>query len=128
LSQAHLNEQNAASSQLSRDVLFGENPEATVPDELSDATISEYLASAGGLYEGAATDYMLIYDLPRAFKYYRKAAQNCRKAAEFSTEDGPKLLEKAQEYRDKATVIRQQLARKSLRRRRFSLGFLARLR
>lgn len=128
LSVAQLNERHARSSQLSREVLFQEDPEASLPEELSDKAISEYLANAGDLYGATATDYVLMSDLPRAFKYFRKAAQHCGRAAALGAENGAKLLEKAEEYKEKTVIVRQELARRSIRRRKLSLGFLARLR
>ncbi len=126
LSRAHLNARLAESSQLARGVFFEENPEARLPEELSDEAISDYLANAGNLYGNAATDYVLVSDPVRAFKYFRKAAQHCRRAADFAAEDGTKLLGAAQEYTDKSAIVRQELARRSIRRRRFSLRFLGR--
>ncbi len=128
LSQAHLNEQSAESARLSRETLFGENPGASVPEELSDEAISQYLASAGDFYAGAAADYLRISDLPRAYKYFRKAARHGGRAAALAAEDGPKLLQKSQAYQDQAAVVRQELARRSLLRIKWSLGFLTRSR
>jgi len=128
LSRARLSERHAASSRLARETLFEEDPGANVPEELSDKVISRYLADAGLVYGGAATDYLLVLDLVRAFKYFRKAAQHCTAAAELATEEGPALLEKSREYKGKANMVRQELAKKSVLRRRWSLGFLARIR
>ncbi len=127
LNRAHLNAQLAESSQLARGVFFDENPEARLPEELSDEAISDYLAIAGNLYGNAATDYVLISDPARAFKYFRKAAQHCTRAAGFAAENGSELLEAAQEYTHKSAIVRQEVARRSIRRRRFSLRFLGRL-
>lgn len=126
LNRARLNERNAESSRLARRTFFQENPGASLPEELTDGAISEYLAEAGDLYGKAATDYVLISDLTLAFKYFRKAAQLCRRSAGLAAEDGAKLLEKAQEYGYKSAMVRQELARRSIQRRRFSLGILGR--
>ena len=117
LSRAHLHEQHAESTRLARETLFAENPEVGLPEELSDKTISQYLASAGDLYGNAATDYVLISDPVRAYKYFGKAAQHYRGAADLATENGYELLEKAQEYQGKAALVRQQLAKRSILRR-----------
>ena len=128
LSKARLSEQHAESSRLARETLFQENPQATLPEELSDKTVSTYLAGAGELYASAAVDYVLISDLPTAFKYFRRASQLFRKAAGMEVEDRAKLLDKVQEYKDKTAIIRQRVASRSIRRRRLSLGILGRLR
>jgi hypothetical protein len=128
LSRAQLNERHAESSRLAGETLFRENPEANLPEELSDKAIAQYLASAGDFYGNAATDLILISDLKRAFKYFRKAAECCRRAADVGVEDASPLLEKRQEYLDKAAMVRQALARRRILTRRFGLGFWARLR
>ncbi len=63
-----------------------------------------------------------------ALKYFRKAAQHYGAAAEFDVETGDELLDRASDYRNKAAIVRQQLARGSVRRRRWSLGLLKRRR
>ncbi len=126
LSGARVNQRHATSSRLARETLFGENPEAALPEELSDKAISQYLADAGSLYGSAATDYVCIADLAMALKYFRKAAKHYSAAAGFATETGAELLERARDYRDKAAIVRQQLAGRSVRRRRCSLGLLKR--
>lgn len=126
LSKARLDERNATSSRLARTTLFGEDPQAALPEEFSDKVISGYFASAGDLYGAAATDYVVISDLAMAFKYFSKAARHCATAAELGAEDAPELLEKARQYKHTAAIVRHKLARKSILRRRLSLGLLAR--
>ena len=128
VNKARLNEQQAASSRLARKTLFGEDPRADVPEELSDAAISQYLADAATLYAGVATDYMLISDPVRAYQYFSRAARLCATAAEAATNNGSKLLDEALQYKDKASIVRHDLAKRSVRRKRLSLGFLPRLR
>jgi hypothetical protein len=135
LSEARLKERSAESSWLTqkelleeRRRLLEEDPRVPVPEELSDEAAVEYLADAGDLYGSAATDYLLIADPLAAFKYYRKAFRLCRMAADMAVEDRSGLSDKAQEYKEKTAVVRLEVASRSMRRRRFSLGLLGRLR
>ncbi|MBN2474909.1 MAG: hypothetical protein JXB62_09905 [Pirellulales bacterium] len=126
LSNAHLSERNAASSQLSREVLLREDPQASLPEEFSDKAVVDYLINAGSLYADAAVDYILISDPARAYKYFRKAMLNCRKAVQLSGNNSVELGEKVREYADRAALMRQKVAQKNIRRRRLSLGLLSR--
>ncbi len=128
LQRAHVDEQHAAGSLLAREVLFKEDPQATMPEELSDKVVAEYLANAGEFYAGAATDYLSTSDLLRAYKYFRKAARQFALADELDVENGQTLREKARRYRDRTAMARQELARRSVRRKRWSLGLLGRVR
>jgi hypothetical protein len=128
LTKAHLSEKHAVSAMLSREELSREAPEAGVPDELSDKAIAGHFADAAGYYGAAAMDNAATGDLPRAFKYYRKAAIHARRAATLQTPGDAKLLEQAKEYKGKAAIVRQEIARRTLLRKRFSLGILKRRR
>jgi hypothetical protein len=128
LSKAHLSEKNAVSTVLSREELFREAPEAEVPDELSDKAISGHFASAGNLYESAAVDSLATADLPRAFRYYRRAVANFGRAAGLQRQCDDALLEKIQQCKKKTAVVRQELAKRTRCRKRLSLGFLKRRR
>ena len=143
LTMAHLNERNAASGVLSRKELEREDPQAALPGELSDQTLCQYFANAGVLYSDAAIQYVLKADLRRAFKYFRRAAKICTNAAKLQpvregdspifveqksgqspTYAGRDLSEAARWHAERATMVRQELARRSLRRKRLSLGLL----
>jgi hypothetical protein len=128
LKRADLQQQHAMISQLSRDELFREDPQANAPEELSDQAISAYLAAAGGLYGAAATDCLLIVDLRRAFKYFRKAAHDYRRAVALLGPCDCGLSRSAREYQERAAIVRQELARRTLRRKRLSLGLWKRSR
>jgi hypothetical protein len=128
LKKADLNERHATSSELARAELVREDPAAAVPEELSDRTLAEYLASAGHLYATAAVDYVLLADLGRAYGCFRKASASCRRAAAFCVNGHAEWAAEAAECREKAALVRQELARRSIRRRTWSLGLLHRLR
>jgi hypothetical protein len=128
LTKAHLSEKHAVSTMLSREELSREAPEAGVPDELSDKAIAGHFANAAGFYSAAAMDSVATGDLPRAFKYYRKAAIHARRAAALQTPCDAKLLEQVREYKGKAVIVRQEIARRTVLRKRFSLGILKRRR
>lgn len=128
VTKAHLSERNGVSSILSREVLFQEDSQASVPDELSDQAIARHFASAGELYGSAAVDCVLTRQPIRAFKYFRKAAGYTARAARLYIPCDEKLAQKAREYGERAATIRQEVARKTLLRKKLSLGFLGRLR
>lgn len=128
LKKADLNERHATSSELARAELVRENPAAEVPEELSDRALAEYLANAGHLYGTAAVDYVLLADLGRAYRCYRKAAASCRRAAAFYSNGHADWATAAADFAEKAAVVRHELARRSVRRRKWSLGLLHRLR
>jgi hypothetical protein len=128
LKKADLNERHATSSELARAELVREDPAAAVPEELSDRALAEYLANAGQLYATAAVDYVLLADLGRAFHCYRKASASCRRAAAFCSNGHAEWAAEATQYREKASLVRQELAQRSIRRRKWSLGLLHRLR
>jgi hypothetical protein len=127
LREAHSNENMAASSELSRQEFVREDQQAELPAELSDEVVSQYYANAAGFYEGAALDYVVKSDLPRAFKNCRKAAAAYARAAQLASANRPSLLEKATDCKTKLALIRYALAKKNLRRRALSLGCLGRL-
>jgi hypothetical protein len=128
LGKAHLSEQEAISSMLARKSLFREDPSRSAPEELSNGAISAYWANAGDLYGAAATEYVLLSELASAFKCFRKASVQCQQAAELQSPGSSRLLEKLREYKQKAAILRHELARRSLRRKKLSLGLLGRLR
>lgn len=128
LNKARLSEDSATSAELSRRELRREAPEASVPEELSEAAVSAHLTRAANLYAVAATKYVRVPDLSRAFRYFRRAANLCARAAESQTPTRAELLQEASKYKNWAAIIRQEHARKSLRRRRLSLGLLRRRR
>jgi len=128
LQNARLNECNATSTRLAGDVFRQENSEIALPEELSNRTISKYLANAGGYYAAAAMDYVSVSDFRRAFKYFRRASRRCFRAAELDADRGSELWKTANEYANTAAFIRQHVARRSLLRKKLSFGLLARLR
>lgn len=128
LREANLNVNNAVSGRLAREQLFRENPAADLPEEFADRTIAQYYASAARLYGQAASAYVLRHDLSRAYKNYRKAAACYLTAAALRCESERECRDKAQDYRERAAVIRQHLARKGILMSRLSLGWLRRRR
>ena len=128
LSQAHQNQRNAESSRLARETLLQEDPQAEPPEELSLSVIAGYHSMSGGMYESAALDYLFAHDLLRAYTYARKACRQWRFAAEMVREESQRSLEHARECCWRCAMIRQEIARRSLRRRRWSLGLLGRMR
>jgi hypothetical protein len=128
LSAARQNESYALSAMLLKREAFKEAPQDDAPSELSDPAISQYFSNAAHFYAAAAGQCMLISDLNRAFRYYRRAAKYCRQAAELETPGNATLLVESQEYAARAAVVRQQHARNSICRRRLSLGVLRRRR
>ena len=128
LGRAHANEDLATSSELSREELFREDHQAELPDELSDKVVSQYYANAAGFYEGAALDYVLKADLPRAFKYCHKAAAAYAKATRLASANRCSLSEKALDCKTKLALVRYALAKKNRLRRILSLHCLGRLR
>ena len=128
LSKARLSESYAASSELSRKELFGHAPGADTPEELSDKSISGHLANAARLYSTAAAKCVLIPDPRRVFKYFRRAAGLFRRAAHLQTPPDCELMKASQACKTKAALARAELARRTICRRRFSLGLLRRSR
>jgi hypothetical protein len=128
VTKAHTSEKEAISSGLSREELFREDPRADVPDELTDSAIAQHLTTAGSLFATAGGDCVAASDLPRAFKYFRRAVKNCISAAALNPACRDQLLGKAREYREKTAIIRLELARRCILRRHWSLGFLKRRR
>jgi tetratricopeptide (TPR) repeat protein len=128
LREAHANENMATSSELSRQELFREDQQAELPAEFSDEVLSQYYANAAGFYEGAALDHVSRSDLPRAFKYYHKAAAAYGKAARLASANPSPLVAKVSDCKTKLALVRYALAKKNLRRRTLSLGCLGRLR
>jgi hypothetical protein len=128
LCKAQLSEKYAVSSRLSRAELCRDDPQARQPEELSEMAISGHFFHAASLYGAAAIDFVAASDLPRAFKYFRKAAKQFHLAAEFRVPCDGELFQNALDYKEKTAVIRQEIARRSVLRIRLSLGFLKRLR
>lgn len=128
LSTARLNESFGRSAALLRDEAFRETGDREAPDELSSVAIGRYLATAGELYSTAAGKCLRIPDLARAFRYYRRAAMCLGQAADLLPADRTALAAQSQQFRLKATLVRQRHARKSLCHRRLSAGILRRTR
>jgi hypothetical protein len=126
LSKARLSESYAASSELSREELFGHVPNADIPDELSDKSISGHLANAARLYSTAAAKCVLIPAPGRAFKYFRRSARLFRRAADLQNPPDYELIKASQASKSKADMARTELARRTLCRRKWSLGLLPR--
>lgn len=128
VTKAQMSEKEAISSGLSREELFREDPRADVPAELTDSAIAGHLTTAASLFATAGADCVATADLPRAFKYFRRAANSSVAAAAVNPACREQLLEKAREYREKKAMVRLELARRCILRRRWSLGFLKRKR
>ncbi len=126
LREANLNVNNAVSGRLAREQLYRENPAAEPPEEFADRTIAQYYVNAAGLYGHAAAACILRHDLNRAFKKYRKAAACYATAAALRCEAERECRDKAQDYRERAAVVRQHLASRGILKRRLSLGWLRR--
>jgi hypothetical protein len=125
---AHTNEDKAISTELSRQEFSREDRQAELPAEFSDEVVSQYFAAAAGFYEAAALDYVLNSDLPRAFKYCRKAATAYARAVRLASAERGPLAGKAADCKTKLALVRYALAKKNLLRRTLSLGCLGRLR
>ena len=128
LSRARLCAKEAVSSRLSREVLLREAPGTEVPAELSDGAIAEQLVDAASLLETASRDYVVLGDLPRAYKYLRRAARLAGEAAQLKNPSDEKLIARADDLRQRAAAIRQACARHDIFRKRWSLGLLGRRR
>ncbi len=128
LGQAELNARNAEGGRLARAAFYEESPSGTLPEELSDKTISQYLAHAGEFFGNAATDYVLISDYARAYRYFRKAARHYRQAAEIEPQNGSALRKEAERYWAKTAIVRHELARRNIRKRRLGFRLPRRLR
>jgi hypothetical protein len=128
LSQARLDEKNAVSTECSREKLRLEVPPADPPPEFSDQTIARYYLQAARMYEAAGTYAVLRDDLCRAFKRYRKAAKCGGRCNELLACGDPEVLAAAEDYRKKTALIRYEIARRSVRRKKLTLGLGRRLR
>lgn len=128
LSQAHLNERNATSGELSREELHRQDPQAELPGELSNRAIRKYYFNAATCYGDAAIHCVLGSDLRRAFKYFRKAAKLCGRGTDCPADCSAEVAVSAQQFRENAAMVRHELARRSILRKRLSLGLLGRLR
>jgi hypothetical protein len=128
LCQARLNEKSAVSAQRSREMLRLEAPPVDPPPEFSDQAIAKYYLQAARMYEAAGTYAVLRDDLCRAFKRYRKAAQCGSRCDELLAGGDPEVLAAAKDYREKTALIRHEIARRSVRRKRLTLGLAGRLR
>ena len=124
---AHTNEDLASRSESSREEFVREGRQAELPGELSDEVVSQHYANAAGFYEGAALDYLLKCDLPRAFKYCRKAATAYARAAHLASARSS-LAEKASDCKTQQVLVRHALAKKNRLRRTLSMRSLGRLR
>jgi len=102
-----------------------ENPLAAPPEELSDQALAGYLTQAGTHYGNAANDYLSKADTRRAYKYFRKAAQNLDRAAELSI-DAEGLFERARQNAERAAIVRHIVARNVVSRRRWRLRLWSR--
>ena len=128
LCQASLNEKSAAAAERSREMLRLEVPPVTPPPEVSDETIAKYYLQAARMYEVAGTYAVLQDDLCRAFKRFRKAAKCGSRCEELAACDNPEVLAAVEEYRKKEALIRYEIARRSVRRRKLTFGLGSRLR
>ena len=128
LREANLNQNLAVSNRLAREQLLREDPAAEMPEEFADQAIAQYYVNAGRSYGDAASANVLRKDLARAFKYCRKAAACYAIAAGLRCEADGECLCKAKDFRERAAVLRQNLASKSILRKRLSLGWLQRRR
>jgi len=122
LSQARLNENNAASAERSREMLRLEVPPLDPPPEFSDQTIAKYYLQAARMYEAAATYAVLQHDLRRAFKRFRKAAKCGGRCDELLVHGDPEVRAAVADYREKTALVRYELARRSVRRKKLTLG------
>jgi len=128
LGKARLSESYAASTELSRDDLFGHALQASVPEELSDKAISGHLANAARLYATAAAKCVLIPDPGRAFKYFRRASRLYRRAAQLQHPPDGEVMDASRRCKEKAALARGEVARRRACRRRWGLGLLRRWR
>ncbi len=128
LNEARLNEKKAMSAERSREKLRSEVPLADPPPECSGETIAGYYRQAARMYEAAATYAVLQHDLYRAFKRFRKAAKCGGRCEELLSCGDSELLVALEDYRAKTAVIRYEIARRSVRRKKLTLGLSRRLR
>ncbi len=128
LSQARLNEKSAASAEQSREAIRLEVPPVDPPPEVSDQTIAKYYRQAARMYEAAATYAVRQHDLCRAFKRFRKAAKCGGRCDELLAGGDREVLAAVQDYREKTALIRYEIARRSIRRKKLTLGLGGRLR
>lgn len=128
LSMARTNENCARSAELLRQEAFKENAGVVLPDELSFATIAQYLVKAARLYATAGAKSTQTPDLRRAFADYRRAARCMRQAVAYLAPGGAELAAEAQELTFRTAILRQECAWRSLWWRRWSLGLLRRVR
>jgi len=128
LSMARTNENCARSAELLRAEAFKEAENVVLPEELSFATIAQYLVKAARLYGTAGAKSTQTPDLSRAFANYRRASHCMRRAVAYLDPGGAKLAGEARELAFRTAMLRQECARRSLCRRRWSLGLLRRAR
>jgi hypothetical protein len=128
LTQARTNEKSAVSAERSREMLSLEVPPVDPPPECSDQAIAKYYRQAARMYEAAATYAVLQHDLCRAFKRFRKAARCGARCDELLARSDPDVLAAVKDYREKTALIRHEIARRSVRRKRLTLGLGRRLR
>lgn len=125
LNMARTNENCAQSAVLLRAEAVREGAEEPLPDELSFRVVSQYLTKAARLYATAGSKCVQSGDLARAYGYYRRAREGLRRAVALHP-PGTELLGDLHEYSHRTAILRQEHARKSLCRRRLSLGILRR--
>ena len=128
LTEARLNEKNAVCAERLRETLRLEEPQADPPAELSSQAVAKYYLQAARMYEAAATYAVLLGDLCRAFKRFRKAAKCGQRCNELLACGDPEILAAVKDYREKTALIRGEIARRSVRRRRLTFGLGRRLR
>ncbi|MGA2257489.1 MAG: hypothetical protein ABSG53_22750 [Thermoguttaceae bacterium] len=80
------------------------------------------------MYEAAATYAVLQRDLYRAFKRFRKAAKCGNRSDELLAGSDPETIAAARSYREKTALIRYMIARRSIRRKKLTLGLGGRFR
>lgn len=128
LSKARLSEDSASSAELSRQELGREAPAASIPEDLSAAAVAVQLSRAARLYAVAATKYVRLPNRSQAFRYFRRAAALFSRAARAQTPPTAELVQASRTYAIWAARVREEHARRSLCRRRLSLGLLRRQR
>jgi len=80
------------------------------------------------MYEAAATYAVLLGDLCRAFKRFRKAAKCGGRCNELLAYGDPEILATVMDYREKTALVRYEIARRSVRRRILTFGLGSRMR
>lgn len=128
LSIARTNENCAHSAELLRAKALTEGAGGQLPEELSFVAISQYYVKAARLYASAGSKCICSTDRSRPFTYYRRAARCMRRAVALQSPGSDEFVGESQEYAARTAIFRQEHARRSLCRRRLSLGLLRRTR